>query len=211
MTWGDEHLGRQAALDKPGRRRCLRHRASTTPTDVFPAANDQDAEPGRHDVEPLADVLADLVHRAGAARAGGGDIDRHFDARQVRRQGAAIDLVTRRRRLGPSHRLSVFFLGLDGGDALLDAFERQGQLIGIEPLRAPTEAMALQFADDRAQPAPFVGKAGDFGDVVRRSAISSARNVSGSVGRSAAITRTENHDSPDPLRAIPVLIHYVAG
>ncbi len=41
--------------------------------------------------------------------------------------------------------------GLAGGDLLLDVFQPQGQLIGVQGLGAPAEAVALQGLDDLAQ------------------------------------------------------------
>jgi hypothetical protein len=100
------------------------------------------------------------VHLAGAARAGRvRDVDQHLDPRQMRRQGPAIDLAA---RTGASRRRGAVRLGLDGGDGLLDLFDRQHQLVGIEPLRAPAEAMALQFVDDRVQPIALIRDTGDL-------------------------------------------------
>lgn len=70
------------------------------------------------------------------------------------RQGAAIGLARRGR--GPRlARCRAWRLALDllveRRHALLDVLEPQRQLIGIEPLRARTEAMAPQRRDHRLQ------------------------------------------------------------
>jgi hypothetical protein len=89
-------------------------------------------ELGRHHIQPLGDVLADLVHLAGAARTGlVGDVDYRLDPRQVRGQGSAVDPAA---CVDLSRRRCAVRRGLDGGDALLDLFERQCQLVGIKPL-----------------------------------------------------------------------------
>ena len=41
--------------------------------------------------------------------------------------------------------------GFLGGDGLLDIFERQTQLIGIELLRAPAELRSLQLTQKMSQ------------------------------------------------------------
>lgn len=157
---GDQCLGRQATFDQPGRGRRLHHRAGAGPAGVLGPADHQDPELGRHHIQPLGDILADLVHLGGATRTGlVGDVDHRLDPRQVRGQGSAVDLAA---RAGLSRRRCAVRLGLDGGDALLDLLERQCQLVGIQPLRAPAEAMALQFVDDCAQPISLVRDAGDL-------------------------------------------------
>ena len=56
---GDRRLGRQAAFDQPRRRRRLHHDVFAGPAGVFGSAHHQHPELGRHDVEPLGDILAD--------------------------------------------------------------------------------------------------------------------------------------------------------
>jgi hypothetical protein len=157
---GDQCLGRQAAFDQPGWGRRLHHRAGAGSAGILGSAHHQDPELGRHHVQPLGDVLADLVHLPGAARTGlVGDVDHRLDPRQMYGQGSAVDLAA---RAGLSRRRCAVGLSLDGGDGLLDVLERQRQLVGIEPLRAPAEAMALQFVDDGAQPIALTSDAGDL-------------------------------------------------
>lgn len=45
---------------------------------------------------------------------------------------------------------------------MLDLLERQRQLVGIEPLRAPAEARALQCWDDRTQPIALMRETRDL-------------------------------------------------
>jgi hypothetical protein len=65
------------------------------------------------------------------------------------------------------HQFRRFRLGLGGGKALLDVLEGERQLVAIELLRASTEAMALQFADDGAQPIALARDAGDLFGMTR--------------------------------------------
>ena len=58
---GDQRLGGHAAFDNPRRRRHLDHRALARAAAIARAARDQHPERGRHDVEPLGYVLADLA------------------------------------------------------------------------------------------------------------------------------------------------------
>jgi hypothetical protein len=143
---------RQAALDQPRRRRRLDDDALARATGVFGPAHDEHPEPGGHDVELFADALPDPVQRAVAARAGLVlDVDERLDARQMRRQGAAIraplarSFRVRRRRLGFG-RLGLSRL------ALLDIFERNQQLIFRQALSAAAKAVTLQVLDDRDKP-----------------------------------------------------------
>ena len=88
---GDGRLGRQAALDQPRRRRRLHDTVLAAPAGVFGPADDEHPELRRHDVQPLAHVLADPVQFALAAGAGlVVDVDDHLDPRQMRRQRAAV-------------------------------------------------------------------------------------------------------------------------
>ena len=100
----------------------------------------------------LADVLADPVQRALAARAGLVlDVDERLDARQMGRQGAAVGAPFARSFRARGRRLGFVRLGLSRL-ALLDVFERQQQLIFRQALGAATKAVALQFLDDRNKP-----------------------------------------------------------
>ena len=81
---GHQPLGRQPALDQPGRCRRLHYRALAAAAGIFGPAGDQDPVLGRHDVEPARDILAEQVQwarTAGAGRARGRD--HHLDQRQV--------------------------------------------------------------------------------------------------------------------------------
>jgi hypothetical protein len=86
------------------------------PEDVFGRRGDEDPELRRHQVQPLAFVLADPVQLALAAGAGLViDVDDDLDPRQVRRQGSTIDAALAgslshparlRRTLRPARRLA---------------------------------------------------------------------------------------------------------
>ena len=102
---GDGGLGRQAALDQPRRRRGLHDTVLAGPAGVFGPPGDEHPELRRHDVQPLAHVLADPVQLALAAGAGlVVDVDDDLDPRQMRRQRSAVDaaLASPRRSLGRS-------------------------------------------------------------------------------------------------------------
>jgi len=83
---GDRRLGRQAALDQPGRRRRLHHDIFAGATGVFGPAHHQHTELRGHDVEPLGDILTDPMQRTGAAEADlARDVDQRLNARQMGR------------------------------------------------------------------------------------------------------------------------------
>ena len=90
----DQRLGRQPALDDPWRRRRLDHRALARAAAVARPTCDQHPEGGRHDIEPLGNILADLVERTAAAGAVLAlDVDDLLDPLEVRWQGAAVALA----------------------------------------------------------------------------------------------------------------------
>ena len=154
-VFGDEHLRdeivrRQAALDEPRRRGRL-HDLLAGPAGVSRPPYHQHAERGRHDVEALGDVLADPMQPARAARAGRAlDVDQRLDARQVRRQGAAVRSPARRAlRL---HGRRGLFDGLVSSLDLLGLLDAEKELIFGEALGPAPEAVTLHRPDDLAQP-----------------------------------------------------------
>ena len=152
-VFGDEHvrhrrIRRQAAFDQSRRRRRLNHDVLAGAASIFGTAHDQHPELGRHDVEPLGDILTDPMELAFAARTGFvADIDDRFDARQMRRQRAPV-------RTSFPDRLRAFRWGFflvvrrRAGLGLLGLFEREQQLIFRKRLGSASEAMTLQFLDD---------------------------------------------------------------
>ena len=158
------HLLRgQAALDQPGRRRRLHHRALAGAAAVFRTASDNDLIAHRDHVETLAAVLADDVHRLLAARA---DcrfrLDHHLDPRQMRRQSTAAPSphpATREAHL----RVRLLRFGVAFGHRLFEVLQRQRQLVGVELLRAPAELHPLQLADEVAQALVLILDAATFG------------------------------------------------
>jgi hypothetical protein len=148
----DRRLGWQSALDQP--RRCwrLHHHVLASPAGVSGPTNDKHPELSRHDVEPLTCILADPMQRVAAARAGMViDIDHHLDARQMRRQRSAVHAALCGSAC-PFGRMGRLNLGLAVCRDLLDFFQTKQHLIFRQRLRAPAEAMTLQFFDDLAKP-----------------------------------------------------------
>ena len=147
----DHCLGRQSALDQPLRCRRLHHCAGARPARIFGPPRHQHPVLRRDDVEPLRLLLADHMHRPLAARARrvfGRNHD--FDARQMRGQRWTLPLP---RRPGLGRRGGMLGkLGLGPCHRLLDLFQRELQLVGIEPLRAAPEAGALELTKQVAQP-----------------------------------------------------------
>jgi hypothetical protein len=132
-VFGDEdlrhgRLGWNAALDQSRRRGRLNHDFLAGATGVFGTARHQHAESRGQNVEAFGDVLADDVQPPLAARACLVlDVDDHLDARQVRRQRAAIHATL------PGHLFAVgwglvFALGRRARLALLHVFEREQHL-----------------------------------------------------------------------------------
>ena len=175
-VFGDQHmrdqcLGRYAVLDQPLRRRRLHHFAGARLAGILGAARHDHLELRRDHIEPLRDVLADAVLEAAAARAGlVRDIDDDLFARQMRRQRAAIDLPPARRDLLAS-RVVLLRRGVSRRERLLHVLQRQRQLLGIEPLGAAAEAMALQLPDDCRQPLELLGMARPLGQEQRTQCI----------------------------------------
>ena len=129
----DHRLSRQPALDQALRRRRLHDPVAACPARIFGPPRHQHAILRRDDVEPLRRLLADHMHLPLAARAGrilGRDHD--LDARQMRGEGLALAQA----RLRDSHprRSTLFDLGLGLGYRLLDLFQGELQLIGVEAL-----------------------------------------------------------------------------
>jgi len=115
---------------------------------VFGTANAQNPQPCRHEIEHLADRLADDVERATAA---GTDalinIDRHILTWQM--VGKSLPMGGRLRtdiRRGCS-RMAC----LQAGNIGVEVFQSESKLVAIDPLRAPSELRALESPDDELQ------------------------------------------------------------
>jgi hypothetical protein len=148
---GDHRLGRQAALDQPFGCRRLNHGIRAGPASIFWPMRDNHSELRRDDIEPLRRLLADHVHRRAAAGAVGiFRRNRHIDMRQMRGKCAAA-AATFVGAVGGARRVLLVLGGLVAGNGLLDVFERQKQLLGIELLRAATKLGALQLTQQMPQ------------------------------------------------------------
>src|SRR5262249_34501474 len=83
----DQRLRRQATLDQPRRRRCLKYHFLTLAAGIFGPAHHQRSELGRDYVEPFGNVFADPMQGTGAAWAALVlDVDDLLDPRQMCRQ-----------------------------------------------------------------------------------------------------------------------------
>jgi hypothetical protein len=111
---GEQRRGRQAALDGTRRRSGLHHGALAGAAAIARATDAFDPDDCRDDVEHLADVLADAMQRALAARAG---IDRGLDddvlARQMLGQSADVADSPRTCRWRSRRWLRIVRFGLD--------------------------------------------------------------------------------------------------
>ena len=153
---GDRGLGRQAALDQPGRSLGLHDTILAGTTGVFGTPGNDNAELRRHHVQPLALVFTDPMQFALAAGAGlVVDVDDDLDPRQMRRQCPAVDAALAR-PFRPTFRGGLVLTGLGRGRDLLDVLEAQQHLFLRKRLRPPAKAMTLQFLDDLAQPLALV-------------------------------------------------------
>jgi len=132
---GDEHmrnraLGRQPTLDQEGRGWRLGDPFGAGTAGILGSNRHEDAELGRHDVQPLAAVLADPVHRAAAAGTlQAGRLDHLLDPGEALRQIAPIatgDLGSPRTGRG---RGVFILLGLCLGDGSFQIFEGQLPLV----------------------------------------------------------------------------------
>ena len=148
---GDHRLGRQPALDQPFGRARLHHRLLTGAARIFGTVRHDHPELRRDHVEPLRGLFADHMHRrlaTGAVRVVG--LDRYVDARQMGGKCAAVGAALGGPRLG-SRCILLVLAGLVPGNGLLDIFERQKQLLGIELLRTPAKLRALQLMQQMPQ------------------------------------------------------------
>jgi hypothetical protein len=158
---GNQRFGGQSALDQPGWRGRLDHRALARPAAVPGPAGDDDPELRRDHVEPFGDVLADPVQRAATAGASlilglGHDLF----ARQMLGQSATVATTLPGARRFEC-RVGLLRLRLARGQCLLDVFEGQLQLIGMgRLLRSSPEQGPLQLFDDRPQVLVLPGKLG---------------------------------------------------
>jgi hypothetical protein len=118
--------------------------------------HDQHSELGGHDIELLADVFADPMQFAVAARASPAvDIDDRLDARQMQRQRTTIGASLSHGLILRGWRLR-FNLGRRFRLVLLDVFKGKQQLIGWQSLSATAEAVALQLANKIAPAQAFL-------------------------------------------------------
>jgi len=147
---GDGGLGRQSALDQPCRDRRLHDPIFAGPAGVSGPPGDEDPELRRHQVQPLAPVLADPVQLALATETGLViDIDDDLDPRQMSRQRSPVDpaLVSPSSPFGGGCLICCRLITCR---CLLDIFQTQQHLLLGQRLRPAAKAMPLQLLDDLA-------------------------------------------------------------
>lgn len=94
-TWATGASVGKAALHQPGRRRCLHHHLFASAAALLRPAHHRDPNLGRHDVQPLAHVLANAMQRAVVTGAGLSlDVDRDLELRQMGGQGPAVQAAS---------------------------------------------------------------------------------------------------------------------
>jgi hypothetical protein len=153
---GHERCRRHAALDQARQHFRLHHTIGAIAAGIFGTDRAQHPQDRRDHVQHLADVLADLMKLAPAARAPGRVRLQHLlAARQVFRQrtNVAARLLARRfaRRL---RRRRIIVSSLRRGDAGLEIAQLERKLLGDQhrkPLRAPPEDHVLERLHRHAQ------------------------------------------------------------
>jgi hypothetical protein len=153
---------RQSALDRTGWRGRLHDGALAGTTAIAGPTDPLDPEDRRHDVEHLADVLADTMQPAPAVGTG---VDRRLDDDLFARKmlGQTADVARCRRAAGLISRnwLCGRPLRFDRcRRCILDA-ERQLRRIGLASLGAGAEECPLQRVQHRLQPVILVTQIGD--------------------------------------------------
>src|SRR6516225_829532 len=150
---GDGTLRRWSLVDRPAG-------AAT----VFGTANTQHPKLCRHEVEHLADRLADDMERAAAAGADALiNIDGDIFARQM--VGKSLPMWRRLRtdivcRRGWMARLQARNIGVE-------VFQSESKLVAIDPFRAPSELRALEPSNDELESLDLGLRLDKLGSVVR--------------------------------------------
>src|SRR4051794_32937332 len=151
---GQKTFGRQATGNGAVRRWSLNDRLGAAPAAVDRAPGDPDAQAQRHGIEALGLLDTDLVQRPAAARAAPVlRFDHHLVAFEMSRQvaevapgwsppGASVHVAV----------LSVLPRGLGRRDLLLEVFQGELQLSGIEAFGLATELRPQELPDHQLQP-----------------------------------------------------------
>jgi hypothetical protein len=137
QSLGDGALGRGRLMDRP----------AGTAT-IFGTPDAKNPQPRRHEVEHLADRLADNMERAAAA---GTDllinIDRHVFARQM--VGKSLPACRSLRTDIP--RRCCRMVHLQAGNIGVEVFQSESKLVAIDAFRAPSELRALEPPNDELE------------------------------------------------------------
>ena len=131
---------------------------------VFRASDPQNPQRRRHEVEHLADRLADDMERAAAA---GTDaiinIDGHIFARQMVRKSLPMWRRLRTDIVGRCCRM----VRLQAGNIGVEVFQSESKLVAIDLFRAPSKLCALQSPNDELEPLDLGLRLGKLGSIVR--------------------------------------------
>ena len=151
---GQQRLGRQAAGNDTARRRSLHNRLAAAPAAVDRAPGDPDAQVQGHGVQTLRFLDVDLVHGSAAARAASVlRLDHHLIALEMSRQ--VTEVAPSRRAPGTPAFFAVLSIlpgSPDRRDLLLDVFQGELELLGIEALGLASELRLNQLPDHQFQP-----------------------------------------------------------
>jgi hypothetical protein len=134
---GHQSFRGQTTRDHMRRCRGLHHTIATDAAGIARAAGDDHLEAGRHRVQPLRHVLADAVQATAAGADEAVWRDHLLDARQMRRQRAAIAGTELCR--APGRAVVRLILGMDGGDGGLQILQSQIELLRAELLGTAAE------------------------------------------------------------------------
>ena len=113
---------------------------------IFGTANAQHAKTCRHEVEHLADRLADRMERTAAARA---DVRIYIELNVLARQMIGQSPVLRRRFGGGIVRRWLRMTCLETRNIGVEVFQSEGKLVAIDPFRPPPELRSLKPRNDK--------------------------------------------------------------
>lgn len=130
----DQLFGRQPAFHQPGQCRRLNNGALARPAAILQPPGDDGTKLRWDHIEPFRLVLADDVHGATTAWAASRRrLDDVVDTRKMFWQSTAVDMTVLAARHLQS-RVILLFLSFIPGIGLIELFENEPQLLGIDLL-----------------------------------------------------------------------------